>query len=65
MIHGIYLVVTNDRNMSLNKLVDTLERSKGIGQISALQLKAPNADVVGGREKMCVLRLDFRGMVKS
>ncbi|TCC97716.1 hypothetical protein [Pedobacter hiemivivus] len=50
--------------IQLVKLVDTLERSTGIGKISALQVKAPKTDVVGDRGKKCVLRLDFRGNLK-
>lgn len=41
------------------KLVDTLERVRGIGKISALQFKASKRDVVGNREKISALRLDF------
>jgi|GEM_PF-451954 len=48
--------------IQLIKLVDTLERTRGIGKISALQIKAPKADLVGERGKMCVLRLDFGGV---
>lgn len=46
----------------LVKLVDSLERSRGVGKISALQVKAPRMDVLGDKEKKCVLRLDFKGM---
>lgn len=48
--------------IQLVKLVDTLERTRAIGKISALQVKAPKADLVGDRGKKCVLRLDFRGI---
>lgn len=49
--------------IQLVKLVDTLERSNGIGKISALQVKAPKTDLAGDRGKKCVLRLDFKGIV--
>lgn len=48
--------------IQLVKLVDTLERTSGIGKISALQVKAPRVDVIGDKGKKCVLRLDFKGM---
>lgn len=48
--------------IQLVKLMDTLERVKGIGKVSALQLKAPKRDVVGDIEKRCVLRIDFKGL---
>lgn len=48
--------------IELLKLVDTLERVNGIGQISALQLKTTKKDIAIDRIKKCVLRLDFRGM---
>lgn len=48
--------------IQLVKLMDTLERDRGIGKISALQIKVPKVDRVGDKEKTCVLRLDFRGM---
>jgi hypothetical protein len=51
--------------IQLVKLVDTLERVKGIGQVSALQLKAPKKDVPSGGAYRCVLRLDFKGMVND
>ncbi len=44
------------------KLVDTLERVRGIGKISALQLKVPKDNRSGNVEKRCVLRLDFTGL---
>lgn len=46
--------------IQLVKLVDTLERVNGIGQISALQLKAPKKDMSNSGGKRCVLRFDFR-----
>jgi hypothetical protein len=48
--------------IQLVKLVDSLERVKGIGQVSALQLKAPKKDLSNSGRKRCVLRLDFRGI---
>lgn len=51
--------------LQLVKLVDTLEGTNGIGKISALQLKAPKADMTGEQVKKCVLRVDFKGMAKQ
>lgn len=51
--------------VQLVKLIDTLERTRGIGKISTLQVKAPKADVVGDRGEKCVLRLDFKGMIEN
>lgn len=46
----------------LVRLVDTLERSRGIGKISALQIKAPKADVVGERAGRNVMKIEFRAL---
>ena len=51
--------------IQLVKLVDTLERTGRIGKIAALQVKAPKADLVGDRNKKCMLRLDFKGMITN
>lgn len=51
--------------IQLVKLVDTLERTRTIGKISALQLKAPKEDEVGDRGMKVVLRLDFKGIVRD
>lgn len=48
--------------VQLVKLMDTLERVKGIGKVSALQLKAPKREVSGDKERKCVLRIDFKGL---
>ena len=48
--------------LQLVKLIDTLERSSGIGKISALQIKAPKQDFVNERARKNILRRDLRGM---
>jgi len=50
--------------VQLVKLVDTLEGLPGIGKIVALQVKAPMADPTDDKSKKCVLRVDFRGLMK-
>lgn len=51
--------------VQLVKLVDTLESLPGIGKIAALQVKAPKADPTDDKSKKCVLRVDFRGLLKE
>lgn len=54
----------------LVKVIDTLERTPGIGKLSALQFKGPKAAVgfsglssgAGSRAAQCILRLDFRAI---
>jgi hypothetical protein len=48
--------------IQLVKLIDTLERTRSIGQLSGLQIKAPKEDVVGERADKCVLRMEFKGL---
>lgn len=56
----------------LVKVIDTLERTPGIGKLSALQLKGPKdkgnfsgAAAGGTRNAQCVLRLDFRAIANK
>jgi len=51
--------------LQLVKLIDTLEKLPSIGQISALQIKAPKADAVAERGKQCLLKLTFRGLKQT
>lgn len=53
------------RYVQLVKMVDTLEGLKEIGKIAALQVKAPKADIGGARDGKCVLRVDFKGLIKD
>lgn len=48
--------------INLVKLIDTLERSQGIGKISALQIKSPKVDTRGERAGLCVLKMEFKGL---
>lgn len=50
--------------LQLVKLVDTLERTRDIGKISGLLVKAPKTERVGDRSRKCVLRLNFKGIGK-
>ena len=50
------------RYLQLVKLVDTLERSKGIGKISALQIKSPKEEIRGERAGQCALKIEFKGL---
>ena len=46
----------------LVRLIDTIERSKNIGAIAALQLKSPKNEATGERAHQCVLQLEFKGI---
>jgi len=48
--------------VQLVKLIDTLERSFGIGKISAMQIKAPKQDFSSDSARKNMLRLDFKGV---
>jgi len=48
--------------VQLVKLIDTLERTPGIGIIAALQVKAPKKDMTGERANQCSLKLEFKGL---
>ncbi|CAM4115722.1 hypothetical protein SAMN06265348_103278 [Pedobacter westerhofensis] len=48
--------------IQLVKLIDTLERSPGIGKISGLQIRSPKEDVRGERAGMCMLKMEFKGL---
>ena len=50
------------RYVQLVKLVDTLERMKGIGKIAGMKLNGPKADAVTEGKARCDLRLDFVGL---
>lgn len=50
--------------IQLVKLIDTLEKSPGIGKISALQIKAPKLDLLSDKAGKNVLRIDFKGIKK-
>ncbi|TDQ11576.1 hypothetical protein [Pedobacter metabolipauper] len=50
--------------VQLAKLIDTLERTPGIGKIAALQVKLKKSDLSAGEVGKCVLRLDFKGLKK-
>jgi len=43
-------------------VIDTLERSSGIGKISAMQIKAPKQDFLSDSLRKNMLRVDFKGM---
>lgn len=49
--------------INLVKLTDSLEGMRGIGKITALQIKAPKTDVMDDRAKKCTLKLDFKGLI--
>lgn len=46
----------------LVKLMDTLEKSPRIGKISAIQVKAPKADLTSERTNKNMLRIDFKAL---
>lgn len=46
----------------LLKLMDTLEKSPGIGKISAIQVKAPKPDLQNERANKNILRIDFKAL---
>ncbi|WP_342333041.1 hypothetical protein [Pedobacter sp. FW305-3-2-15-E-R2A2] len=48
--------------VQLVKLIDTLERSSGIGKISAMQIKAPKQDLLDEQVGENMLKLDFKGL---
>lgn len=48
--------------VQLVKLIDTLEKSSGIGKISAMRITAPKQEALNDDAKRNMLRLDFRGM---
>jgi len=51
--------------VQLVKLLDTLERTNGIGRISGLQIKAPKDDANGERAAQCTMKLEFKGLTES
>lgn len=51
--------------VSLVKLMDSLERTPGIGKISSIQIKAPLKDLLSERKDKCVLKVEFRGINKQ
>lgn len=48
--------------IQLIKLMDTLEKSSGIGKISAIQVKAPKPDLMNERTGKNALRIDFKAL---
>ncbi|RQO69374.1 hypothetical protein DBR43_14910 [Pedobacter sp. KBW06] len=48
--------------VQLVKLIDTLEKTSGIGKISAMQIKAPKQDLLNDSARKNMLSLDFKGL---
>lgn len=48
--------------LQLIRLTDSLERVKGIGRISSLQISAPKPDVVSVKSRQLELKVDFKGL---
>lgn len=48
--------------IQLVKLIDTLERTSGIGKVSAIQIKAPKEETTGNRAGQAILRMELRGI---
>lgn len=46
----------------LVKLIDSLEKIKGIGKIFSVEIKAPFKDLVNEKKDKAVLKIDFKGI---
>lgn len=50
--------------IKLVKLLDTLEKLKGLGRISTIQMKGPEERLVGKRAEQCLLKIEWRALPK-